>query len=738
MAARERDHYELAEEVETKLGATLEDQDFNPSRIDPLLHEYRTLYEDLIQKNCEDALRTPIEDKLWDAHVRINGRFRKQLGYVRKKKPVEQRKASASYLRFLKSSQRFYRGYIQKLATHAHGIGGLTAIARNLGVSGAVATPEEDTQTSPELQHAILKSCHKTLIHLGDLSRYRESELDAKVRKKNWGPAIGYYDLAIAINPLSGTPHNQLAIIARIEGNSFRTLYHLYRAQSAYESPPTANDNLALELQKLHESLQPADFDVDCSDATASLSKHIQRCFPLLHSCCFGATALQEHIETEDQVLGYFDEGLEKCTLSTECVNMIVLCNIAADFVAGDRWQADPEEARNEHVFKLIQRLNIRTFSCLLRMLQNDAQEASKLETVTSTVRTLLPSLRYYSAWLISRADLLSFHLGDSTMSCVVKDFWAIYAKTMSLLLPANEVNDLPQLEYLLEEDVDIIGFRPLQEAQLQRKPSVAEALAKRINHGDLGAAPVKPDVEMRCRIRDILDDTRELSKNDCVPIKYLTEAKRFTVVGDWIDSSQASGPSTAPSNRSQNHGEDLTTDGTVSQEASNPSMQSTKASQEADDSVAHKSSNEMPPPPSRKDPSDPPSTQSNTTNGTSFSAGSTTLHALKKTFRQTQQQATDHDSTSPEHDNTSTQPHVDLTSSTSSGASSEMPDPTQASRKTKLHRLHPKQIKEPLDRKRFFGGTPDDSEIRSSNVSPDSSRYIRRKIESTPPNGQG
>lgn len=43
---------------------------------------YRALYEDLLLKSCENALRTNIEDKLWDAHVRINGRFRKQLGYV--------------------------------------------------------------------------------------------------------------------------------------------------------------------------------------------------------------------------------------------------------------------------------------------------------------------------------------------------------------------------------------------------------------------------------------------------------------------------------------------------------------------------------------------------------------------------------------------------------------------------------------------------------------------------------
>lgn len=180
---------------------------------------------------------------------------------------------------------------------------------------------------------------------------------------------------------------------------------------------------------------------------------------------------------------------------------------------------ADPEEVQNEHAFKSIQRLNIRTFSSLLQSLgseyRNRAQEGSKMDAVTSTVRRLLPSLRYYSAWLISRAALLSVHLGDSTIDRVVKDFWAIYAETTSLLLSATEINNLPRLEYLLEEDAEIIGFRPLQEVQLQRKPSVSEAFMRRIKYSDVGLTRVSSDVEMRCRIRDFLEDCLELAEND-------------------------------------------------------------------------------------------------------------------------------------------------------------------------------------------------------------------------------
>lgn len=63
-----------------------------------------------------------VEDELWDAHGRINKRFRSQLARFRgqdgRRKHVERRKLEKHYLDFIKSSMRFYRGFIQSLASH--------------------------------------------------------------------------------------------------------------------------------------------------------------------------------------------------------------------------------------------------------------------------------------------------------------------------------------------------------------------------------------------------------------------------------------------------------------------------------------------------------------------------------------------------------------------------------------------------------------------------------------------
>ena len=57
----------------------------------------------------------------------IHIQFRDSSG---KKKPVEKRKLEKHYLDFIKSSQRFYRGYIQRLASHFGGIQELEKVAQ--------------------------------------------------------------------------------------------------------------------------------------------------------------------------------------------------------------------------------------------------------------------------------------------------------------------------------------------------------------------------------------------------------------------------------------------------------------------------------------------------------------------------------------------------------------------------------------------------------------------------------
>lgn len=173
----------------------------------------------------------------------------------------------------------------------------------------------------------MLLSCHQTLIHLGDLSRYREEVL-AK-GECNWSPAIGYYDLAGAIYPTSGASHHQLAVIARHGGCHLRVVYHLYRALATDEPFPTARDNLELEMKKIETAQNKG--QLISETATTGL-------FMLLHNHLYkGSGASVEELENE--VLTQLATELKERSMPG-VLNKIVLINIASQDLARVRSQS--------------------------------------------------------------------------------------------------------------------------------------------------------------------------------------------------------------------------------------------------------------------------------------------------------------------------------------------------------------------------------------------------------------
>ncbi|KAL9014248.1 MAG: hypothetical protein Q9173_001090 [Seirophora scorigena] len=613
---------------------------------------YRTACQDVILGDFDLATAHNIEGKLWDVHVQVNGRFRKEIAYFRalkgKKKPVEQRKTVKMYLDFVKSSQRFYRGCFHELASYAGGIRELKNIAQRFTSDATAVALAETTNTTPELRRAVLQSCHRILVHLGDLSRYRESELGGKGKDKNWGPAIGCYDLAIAIYPSAGIPYNQLAIISRSEGDHFRTLYHLYRAQCAFEPPPTAFANLELELRKVREASDRSQLNLDPKGHSDDPSASLERSWPSLHARCFNGNAFAEYEDLESKVLGQLATRLEEQSLEANFVNRMVLSNIAADFTAGDRWQDTPERVQTELTFRSFQRLNIRTFSTILRLLGTAYKSCAKahgseeVNAIAPAVRRLLPGLRYYSSWLMSRAALLSAYLSDLTMGLIIKGFWTTYVGTLSLISSTTSFDDLPRLDYLLEDDEEIIGFRPLQEEQLRQTPLHPAATTGKPKCHEQGIKRYHPNIEMLCRIRDFVEDAIRLAQSQFVPISFIQDTGHFCLRKNWdgretsqaplqeeyfSESKPAEEMSCLPKDSSLPDTESTTEDG-VSQSTSLPVALCTTMNQMVDDLVGPE------PGPSLSPPSTPPaptlaSAQGDGPHETSYGAGSSTLTAL-------------------------------------------------------------------------------------------------------------
>ena len=127
---------------------------------------------------------------------------------------------------------------------------------------------------------------------------------------------------------------------------------------------------------------------------------------------------------------------------------------------------------------------------------------------ITAVTRRVLPALRQYSSWLLTNAEVLEGQVGDSVLNVQIREMWKIYATTLTLLASTFPYHEPRLVDYLLDEDEDTVGFKPLDNYFTKR----------RFYHGDNMDVPKPkyhhrgiqrhhPNVEMLGRIQDFLND---------------------------------------------------------------------------------------------------------------------------------------------------------------------------------------------------------------------------------------
>lgn len=127
-------------------------------------------------------------------------------------------------------------------------------------------------------------------------------------------------------------------------------------------------------------------------------------------------------------------------------------------------------------------------------------------ERITVVSRRVLPSLRQYSVWLVTRAQLL-VDLDTGATRLHIHEMWKVYADILAQLANIFPPSDITPIQYLLEEDENTIGFNPLRSPQLPLASNLYSLDSGKLKSRttDLGTARHHPNVEMRGRIRDII-----------------------------------------------------------------------------------------------------------------------------------------------------------------------------------------------------------------------------------------
>jgi protein SMG7 len=200
------------------------------------------------------ASQEEVDTVLWQMHSYINSRFRRTIKELQSPhQAVVKRKVEKMYLEFLRTSQYFYRGFLQRLCAH-YKISRLEQLAQSLQLEAPQSTTDQSANESTvdNISGLVLAVCHRLLVALGDLARYK-----GQVRRQSHtsSMALSYYALANDLLPASGWGHHQIGVIHLDDKNHFGILYHFFRAWAAELPHPNAASNLDLELREL---LQPA------------------------------------------------------------------------------------------------------------------------------------------------------------------------------------------------------------------------------------------------------------------------------------------------------------------------------------------------------------------------------------------------------------------------------------------------------------------------------------------------
>ncbi|KAG9156254.1 hypothetical protein Leryth_009129 [Lithospermum erythrorhizon] len=93
-------------------------------------------------------------------------------------------------------------------------------------------------------------SCHRCLIYLGDLARYKGLYAEGESKTRDFTAASGYYMQASSLLPSSGNPHHQLAIIATYSCDELVAVYRYFRSLAVDSPFVTARDNLIIAFEK--------------------------------------------------------------------------------------------------------------------------------------------------------------------------------------------------------------------------------------------------------------------------------------------------------------------------------------------------------------------------------------------------------------------------------------------------------------------------------------------------------
>lgn len=441
--------------------------------LDEILCTFRLGCVGTVFEDFKYATEQNIDKHLWNMHSTINSEFRRVRSRLNPKAEprvaILHRHVLKMHGDFLRTSQKFYKGYLQRLSAKYH-VPDLDRVVKSVRFDATL--DKVDRESNAVLETQVIQACHQILVHLGDLARYR---LDVDRKPQKTDIPLLYLRLANDLLPSSGLGFHQMAVVYRgMKDQDLAIIYNLHRALSVDYPHPMAAQNLEIEFQKLSPG-SPMRGRNASLDPQITLSVWFVR----LHAIYFAGLAVHQQKELEREVL----HRIQMLLVTKDTVGILlalVLTSIAAYDLARQRTQEKwSEEASQSCQFLL--GFNVSIIVAISRVLAKQIKKA--LQSITpapqegeasnpapaqatdeflKVLDSVLPLLRVYMVWLCKhRGDVVQYasHLSHVT------DMHQSMAEAISLLIEVfrGDQGNMSTAKYMLSEDLETLGFKPLE-----------------------------------------------------------------------------------------------------------------------------------------------------------------------------------------------------------------------------------------------------------------------------------
>ncbi|RCV10921.1 hypothetical protein SETIT_2G146700v2 [Setaria italica] len=216
--------------------------------------QMRDNFEKIILTDNDFSEQNEVEYLLWQLHYKRIEDFRRSISAAssaasqsgkNNANPDRVKRIKSAFKSFLSEATGFYHDLMLKIKSNC-------GLPLGYFPEGFENASNSDKKTA-QLRKGLI-SCHRCLIYLGDLARYKSLHGDGDSASREYAAASSYYKEAASIYPSSGNPHHQLAILASYSGNEVVAVYRYFRSLAADTPFSTARDNLIILFEKNRQS----------------------------------------------------------------------------------------------------------------------------------------------------------------------------------------------------------------------------------------------------------------------------------------------------------------------------------------------------------------------------------------------------------------------------------------------------------------------------------------------------